>query len=266
MWYYVINGQQQGPFDEAQFEGLIAGGTVTPGTYVWKEGLPNWLPLGQVRSGMASGDTCQVCHKPVGADNLIELAGVRVCAACKPLAVQSLREGIALGADGVWSEGQKIVTTDGTTFPARCVKCNAAASGEPLKRKLYWHPPSLYILIFVGLLFHIGIIIYLIVAIIVRRKATVYMHLCPTHRQRRLYALIVRWSAVPVAMILSFAGIAYHTPWLAAVGGLVLIMAVITGLTFGRVTRTALINKDKTVRLKGAGKEFIASLPPWTGS
>ena len=263
MWYYVDNGQQQGPFDEAQFEELIAGGSVNPGTYVWKEGQPNWLPLGQVRGVVAQGDTCQVCQKPVGSDNLIELSGVRVCAACKPVALQSLREGIPWGGDGVWADGKKIVTCDGAHFPQRCVKCNVATSGEPLKRKLYWHSPWFYLLILTP---YMGIIAYIIGAIIVRKRATIYVHVCPAHRQRRIYSIIGSWLAILLGFgLMIAAGVTTNNWWILA-GLTVIVLAVILGVTWGRMTVTTRIDKDKTVRLKGAGKDFIASLPPWNGS
>jgi len=259
MWYYVDNGQQQGPFDEAQFEGLIAGGTVNPGTYVWKEGQPNWLPLGQVRGGLSQGDTCQVCQKPVGADNLIELSGVRVCAACKPVALQSLLEGVAVGNIGVWAEGKRIVARDGALFPQRCVKCNAPTSGEAMKRKLFWHPPAYYLFIF------LHIIIYIIVAIIVRKRATIHVHLCPQHQRRRLYFLIATWLGLPLGLGLIMAGIATKST-LGVVAGIVLFLAACgVGLFGARITWTARI-KEKTVWLGGVGKDFRASLPPWNGS
>ena len=54
-WYYAEGSQQRGPYDEAQFEALIQAGTITPPTLVWGEGMPNWLPLAQVRPGVGVG-------------------------------------------------------------------------------------------------------------------------------------------------------------------------------------------------------------------
>jgi hypothetical protein len=261
MWYYVDSGQQQGPFDETQFNGLITSGTITPATLVWQEGQPNWQPLSALRPAAAGGpDACQVCHQPVGADNLIELGGVRVCAACKPVALQKLREGVGLAGDGPWADGVKVVTRDGCTFPARCLKCNVATTEAPLKRKLYWHPPLYYLLIFLHL------IIYVIVAIIVRKRATVFMHLCPEHRQRRKYMIIATWTAIVAAIFLVAAGAVYSTGWLAVAGLVLFVVACGVGLFGARMTSTTRINNDKVVWLKGAGKEFLASLPPWNGA
>jgi GYF domain 2 len=47
-WFYAAQGQQQGPFPEAQFRSLIARGTVTPDTLVWSEGMAGWLRAGDI--------------------------------------------------------------------------------------------------------------------------------------------------------------------------------------------------------------------------
>lgn len=47
-WFHGENGQQIGPVDEAQLREAIAAGRVGPMTLVWREGMPNWLPLVQV--------------------------------------------------------------------------------------------------------------------------------------------------------------------------------------------------------------------------
>ena len=41
-WFYASNGQQQGPFPEAQLRDLITRGTVRPDTLVWTEGMSGW--------------------------------------------------------------------------------------------------------------------------------------------------------------------------------------------------------------------------------
>jgi len=47
-WFYAAQGQQQGPFPEAQLRSLIARGTVTPDTLVWSEGMAGWLRAGDI--------------------------------------------------------------------------------------------------------------------------------------------------------------------------------------------------------------------------
>lgn len=48
-WYYLVNSQQQGPVSSEQLKALSAGGTVTPETYVWREGMDDWKPAKMVQ-------------------------------------------------------------------------------------------------------------------------------------------------------------------------------------------------------------------------
>jgi hypothetical protein len=41
-WYFASQGQQQGPYPEAQLREFIASGTVTAETLVWTEGMADW--------------------------------------------------------------------------------------------------------------------------------------------------------------------------------------------------------------------------------
>lgn len=43
-WYYAIDGQRCGPVSEAEFARLIAVGTITGETLVWRQGLAAWAP------------------------------------------------------------------------------------------------------------------------------------------------------------------------------------------------------------------------------
>jgi len=47
-WFYAANGQQQGPFPEAQLRDLIARGTVRADTLVWTEGMSGWQRAGEI--------------------------------------------------------------------------------------------------------------------------------------------------------------------------------------------------------------------------
>ena len=52
-WFYAANGQQQGPFPDAQFQSLIGNGTVRADTLVWTEGMAGWQKAGEVPGLMA---------------------------------------------------------------------------------------------------------------------------------------------------------------------------------------------------------------------
>jgi len=47
-WFYAANGQQQGPFPEAQLRDLVTRGTVRADTLVWTEGMSGWQRAGEI--------------------------------------------------------------------------------------------------------------------------------------------------------------------------------------------------------------------------
>jgi hypothetical protein len=51
-WYYAKGGNQVGPLEDHAFHELVRSGDIAADTPVWREGMPNWLPYGQV-SGRA---------------------------------------------------------------------------------------------------------------------------------------------------------------------------------------------------------------------
>ena len=47
-WYHLAGRQQVGPVDLATIRERVLDGTVTPDTFVWADGMPDWLPARQV--------------------------------------------------------------------------------------------------------------------------------------------------------------------------------------------------------------------------
>ncbi len=54
-WFFATQGQQQGPYPEAQLRGLIAKGTVTSQTLVWTEGMSGWQKAEDIPGLMSGG-------------------------------------------------------------------------------------------------------------------------------------------------------------------------------------------------------------------
>lgn len=124
-WYYAVGGQQQGPVDEAQLDALLQSGQINQETLVWRDGLANWQPLRQARpsasappiaagaaaaSATAGGEpmgdvVCAECGKLFTKDNAIQYGTAWVCAACKPIFLQKLREGAAPAGGGAFGMG-----------------------------------------------------------------------------------------------------------------------------------------------------------------
>jgi hypothetical protein len=53
-WFFASNGQQQGPYGEAQFRDFVARGSITPDTLVWTEGMSGWQRAADV-PGLMTG-------------------------------------------------------------------------------------------------------------------------------------------------------------------------------------------------------------------
>jgi hypothetical protein len=107
MWYYVANNERKGPVEQSEFDRLIQQGVITQTTLVWREGMAEWRPLSEVAPAPVAnppppvepgGVVCSQCGQIFAPDQVIRLGGGYVCAACKPIATQKLREGI-LGSD-----------------------------------------------------------------------------------------------------------------------------------------------------------------------
>ncbi len=116
MWYYMEDEQQRGPIMEADLEALRREGKINSETLVWREGLANWQPLGEVAtvteaaagspaaSPVAAATTaraatgvaevvCSQCGGLFPASEVIRYGNAPVCATCKPAFVQKLKEG-----------------------------------------------------------------------------------------------------------------------------------------------------------------------------
>jgi hypothetical protein len=162
------------------------------------------------------------------------------------------------GLDGVWREHDVVVVQrQGAVLPDRCVNCNAPANGFRLQKTYYWHHPAWYLLIFVSIL------IYAIVAMIVRKSATVALPLCATHRARRRNGLLIGWLGFLGGLALLLFGAAALDPPqvpLAVIPGLLaMIVCPIVGAVLATVARPTKIS-DVYAWLK-CGQPFVESLP-----
>jgi hypothetical protein len=102
-WYFVSNHERKGPISQVEFDQLTQAGVITPATLVWREGMAEWSPWGQqAGSSLAApppptvpgGLVCSQCGQFFAPDQVIKLGAGYVCAACKPIATQKLREGV----------------------------------------------------------------------------------------------------------------------------------------------------------------------------
>ncbi len=96
-WHYTENGQQAGPVSEADFNGLVQSGRISAQTLVWKAGMENWKPYGEVQGAPSVvGEAvmkCAECGKEFSTNDMIQYQNSWICAACKPVFFQKVKEG-----------------------------------------------------------------------------------------------------------------------------------------------------------------------------
>lgn len=270
-WYYASADQQQGPVSQDELEALARAGTVTPETLVWRDGLPNWVAYSTVATNApmralaaaapATGaglERCAECGQTFPKDSMVAFENSHICATCKPLFFQKLREGVTTGGAGMWRSKKQLVTTLNPVLPARCVKCNAPTETAPLKRNLYWHHPLIYLALLVN------VIVYVIIAMLVRKRSTAMVSICPEHRAQRRNAILVAWVLVLGGIAAIIAGVVNDTGWLAVAGVAAFLGGLIYGIVRGRLVFAAKIDKER-MWLGGCGKDFLAEFPEWSG-
>ena len=120
-WYYAENNERRGPVEEAAFQALVTAGTITPDTLVWREGFANWIPYSQAVSAAAGGGVfqsggrrwaasgavaCSQCNRLFAEDETVTYEGRHICAECKPLFFQKIKEGVSVTGErsyaGFW--------------------------------------------------------------------------------------------------------------------------------------------------------------------
>ncbi|MBI5115722.1 RDD family protein [Candidatus Poribacteria bacterium] len=123
-WYYVRQGERVGPIDDFEFQGLVDAGRIASDTLVWHSGMAEWQRHGEVRAqskgrtatgsatmgrtsspvGQATGEgyACAECGNSFPLDDMVRYGETLVCARCKPIFFQRLKEGSALPATLVY--------------------------------------------------------------------------------------------------------------------------------------------------------------------
>ena len=161
-----------------------------------------------------------------------------------------------------WRDGPKLVTPAYAALPPRCVKCGAPADGHYVQRVFWWYHPAFLLLLFAGIL------IFAIVALIVRKKATVQLGLCAAHlsRRRHVIAVVTVMSLAGLAAIVGgfYAMEAYRNdtaPILCTLAALALwITAAVVYSKLGTYLTPTRID-DHYAYFKGAGPDFLSLFP-----
>ena len=142
-------------------------------------------------------------------------------------------------------DGKDVVLRPGSALPPRCVKCNEPAILPMKARKVYWHHWGWYLLVFAN------IVIYVVVALIIRRKAEVTYGVCAGHRLRRRAFIAIGVVGVTLGALLIG-----PSPVLAIT---MILACLLAGVVGSRLVHATRVTKEE-VRLAGCGEAFLASL------
>jgi hypothetical protein len=162
---------------------------------------------------------------------------------------------------GLWRHGPLLVMHKSAPLPARCVKSNVPTA-RSLKRSLTWHHPAVYI----ALLFNL--LIYVILAVVLSKRATIYIGLSDEWFARRRRAMLIGWGSVLGSVAMFAAGIAMlDRPdaaggWLLLGSAVTFIVGAVYGLIAARMVSPTRITDDY-IWLKGVHRDFLATLPDW---
>ncbi len=108
--YYENGDQQLGPIDKSELQALIKAKKINAKTLVWQDGMDSWQELGVFVRSLKNNSTrpkrmvvsgsqavCSECGQVFAEEEMIRFNGARVCARCKPVFVQKIREGVSVG-------------------------------------------------------------------------------------------------------------------------------------------------------------------------
>jgi len=115
-WYYAEGNQKVGPIEKTELFELVKSKKINSKTRVWRPGMPDWEELGRVAARRAdktpqahqaiqSEDQaqCSECGQAFAIDDMIRFEDAWVCATCKPVFVQKIREGLQVAGEQVYA-------------------------------------------------------------------------------------------------------------------------------------------------------------------
>jgi hypothetical protein len=152
-------------------------------------------------------------------------------------------------------EGNLLRVNQGAVLPNFCVKCGKPATHR-LKKNFYWHNPLLFILALAGLL------LYAVVAVIVRKRLTMEVPLCDTHWEARRTKI-----KIAIGLLLGFLPfgivVSVLSPDNAGWAWLIAVVMFFTGVVYAAMAANVIAPTyiDKSYgKFKNVSPEFLAIL------
>ena len=117
-WYYAHGNEPKGPVSDEEFQNLVREGTIVSETLVWNQNMSDWTSYRRVHAGQTgkpgsatptmdiTQKNCSECGGRFPQENMIPFNDLWVCAACKPVFIQKLKEGVPIASSmeyaGFW--------------------------------------------------------------------------------------------------------------------------------------------------------------------
>lgn len=163
---------------------------------------------------------------------------------------------------GLWRQGKVLVMHKLAPLPDVCVKSNEPAARR-LKRKVQWHHPAITLSIFAGVL------VYIILAAILTKRATILLPLSEPWHARRKRRLIFAWCAGLGCLGLMILGFVLVIETNEGIYALLLLVGFVGSLIalIGGQAAVAMVSPkrmtDDYLWLKGVHPDFLNRLPEW---
>jgi len=166
----------------------------------------------------------------------------------------------ASGHRGLWRAGKILVMEHQANVGDRCLKSNVPTK-RTLKRTLSWHHPAVFAAVLISPL------IYIILALLLRRKATIYIGLSDKWFAKRRMTILVSWGVALSGIGMILGGIVSwenqgSLGWLVFVGSVDFFAGLLYGLIGARMVTPSRMSATY-IWLRGVHPDFLEDLPIW---
>lgn len=157
--------------------------------------------------------------------------------------------------DDLLVKGDRLLVTSPASLPHYCVDCGAEVDemGERRDKTLNWIPPWTYIFIL------IGILIFVLVALVTQKKVKIEYSLCAEHSARFKTRRLVNGSVWILCILLIVGAIALQNAAMAVLIPIVAIAGIVTLIRAGERLKVVHV-KNGEATLKGASPQFLAQI------
>jgi len=166
-WYYALGDQRQGPIPDTELDALIAAGTITEDTLVWREGMSDWTalriarppgqgapPPGPGQEAPAGWIRCTATGRYFPPEEIVYLDGKPYSAAAKAGVLQGVMQGGSLPDEGdlnrggpPWENRQQLGIPKAAWETVKAVLFNPFETFDNMKRTGGLDNPLLYMII-----------------------------------------------------------------------------------------------------------------------